>query len=256
MFAPLPQELRLRRLAAGGLCILALAGCGTTIDRLAAVGEEPALRPIENPTVEPDYQPVTLPMPRPDMNVSHPNSLWRSGARGFFKDQRAHRVGDILTVLIQIDDAATVNNATTRTRDNSEDASISTLFGYQTSFGRILPESIDPTNLVDIDSDSQTRGTGQIERDEEINLRIAALVTQVLPNGNLVIRGTQQVRVNYEVRELSVDGVVRREDISVDNTVLHDQIAEARIVYGGRGTLSDVQKPRYGQEIFDIIYPF
>jgi flagellar L-ring protein precursor FlgH len=241
---------------AAALAMLALAGCSSTIDRLAAVGETPELSPIENPTMRPDYQPVTLPMPVEDTYTFAPNSLWRTGARAFFKDQRAQRIGDILTVLIEIDDKASVGNSTTRTRDNAEDASLGAFFGYEQALDRVLPEAINPTNLVDIDSDSKTKGSGEIARDEQINLRIAAVVTQVLPNGNLVIQGSQEVRVNYDVRELFVEGVIRREDISAENTVRHDQIAEARIVYGGRGTLSDVQRPRYGQEIFDILYPF
>ena len=235
---------------------LALGGCTTMIDRLAQVGETPELTPIENPTEQPGYEPISLPMPAPETRKYQANSLWRAGARGFFKDQRANRVGDILTVLIAIDDDASVDNTTSRTRDANEDASISALFGYEDALDAIFPEDVDPTSLVDIDSDSLAKGVGEIDREEKINLRIAAIVSQVLPNGNLVIHGSQEVRVNYEVRELLVDGVIRREDISSENTVDHDQIAEARIVYGGRGTLSDVQRPRYGQDIFDIIYPF
>ena len=141
-------------------------------------------------------------------------------------------------------------------RDNNEDASVSKFFGLETNAVQFLPSQIDPTNLIDIDSDSLTDSTGAMTRNEAITLRIAAIVTQVLPNGNLVIHGSQEVRVNFEVRELSVDGVVRPEDISSTNTVTHDQIAEARILCGGRGTLSDIQRLRYGQELFDIIYPF
>ncbi len=246
---------RLRRLALAVAGVLAMAGC-TMVDRLAAVGNTPELDPIENPTLTPDYRPVSMPMPRPELPRFEYNSLWRAGARTFFKDQRANRVGDILTVLIQIDDDANVDNSTTRNRDNSEGASIGGFFGYEGQLAKIFPETIDNDNLVDLGSKSQVKGSGTIGRKEEINLRIAAVVTQVLPNRNLVIHGTQQVRVNFEVRELSINGVVRREDITSDNTVRHDQIAEARIVYGGRGTLSDVQQPRYGQEVFDIIYPF
>ena len=248
--------------AAGWRCLalaiagaLTLAGCNM-VDRIAAVGNTPELQPIENPTLKPDYQPVSLPMPQPEIARYHANSLWRAGARSFFKDQRAHRIGDILTVLIQIDDDASVNNSTQRTRDNDEGASLGGLFGLESELSKVFPEGIVPSKLIDIGSESKSNGTGTIGRQEEINLRIAAVVTQLLPNGNLVIQGSQQVRVNFEVRELSVIGIVRREDINSDNTVRHDQIAEARIVYGGRGTLSDVQKPRYGQEIFDIIYPF
>ncbi len=238
------------------LAALALSGCTGVLDRLATIGETPELAPIENPTLQPGYQPVSLPMPPPEERVYNSNSLWRSGATAFFKDQRAHKVGDILTVLIQIDDDASVGNSTLRTRDNNEDASIGALLGYEQAFNRIFPQAIVPTDLIDIDSDMRSQGTGQIDRNEVINLRIAAVISQVLPNGNLVIHGSQEVRVNYEVRELLITGVIRREDISSDNTVRHDQIAEARIAYGGRGTLSDVQRPRYGQELFDIFYPF
>ena len=244
-----------RRLAIVIAGVLATAGC-TMVDRLAAVGNTPELETIQDPTRKKGYQPVSLPMPLPEMLAFNSNSLWRAGARTFFKDQRANRVGDILTVLIQIDDDASVDNSTTRNRDSSEGTSIGAFFGYEEQLARILPETVDNDNLVELGSKSQVKGSGQIGRKEEINLRIAAIVTQVLPNHNLVIYGTQQVRVNFEVRELSISGVVRREDISSENTVKHDQIAEARIVYGGRGTLSDVQQPRYGQEIFDILYPF
>jgi flagellar L-ring protein precursor FlgH len=250
------RDTRTLSIAVAAFTVLALGGCTTMIDRLAQVGETPELRPIENPTAKSDYTPVSLPMPAPESRSYESNSLWRTGARGFFKDQRAQRVGDILTLIVAIDDAAAVDNQTKRTRDSNEDASISTLFGYESQLDAILPEAVDPTNLVGIESGSLADGKGQIDRKEKIDLRVAAIVTQVLPNGNLVIHASQEVRVNYEVRELVVDGVVRREDIDSTNTVQHDQIAEARIVYGGRGTLSDVQRPRYGQEVFDIIYPF
>lgn len=252
----MPQAPHRLRLVAVAFAALALAGCAETIDRLAAVGETPKLKPIENPTLDPNYQPVSLPMPQKERTAFAPNSLWRTGARGFFKDQRAQRVGDILTVLIEIDDTAKVDNATKRTRSNTEGASAPKILGYETKLSSVLPEALDPSSLIDLKSDSLSNGTGEIQRNEKIDLKVAAVVTQILPNGNLVIQGTQEVRVNYEVRELYVQGVVRREDISSDNTVRHDQIAEARIAYGGRGTLSDVQRPRYGQEIFDILFPF
>lgn len=236
--------------------IFVLGGCAETIERLERVGKEPQLTPITNPVQASEYRPISLPMPMPEAEIHQANSLWRAGAKGFFKDQRASRVGDILTVVININDTAEVNNQTRRARDNSEAASIGNMFGYEGSLAGVLPSAFDPDNLINIGSDSSSDSTGTLSRDETITLQVAAIVTQVLPNGNLVIHGTQEVRVNFEVRQLSIDGVVRHEDISSTNTVTHEQIAEARIVYGGKGTISDIQRPRYGQEIFDIIYPF
>jgi len=230
---------------------LALGACNA-VDRVAAIGAEPALAPIENPVLAANYQPVSMPMPQPEPTIGNANSLWRTGARSFFKDQRASKVGDILTVTIEIADSATVSNRSRRSRDNAEDAAIDGLFGLQNN----ALSGMDPGNIVDLSSESQSDGRGDIARNETINLEVAAVVTQVLPNGNLVIHGVQEVRVNYEVRELLVDGVVRPEDITASNQVSHDQIAEARIAYGGRGQITDVQQPRYGQQLLDIIYPF
>lgn len=243
------------RTASLAVAVATLAGCNA-LDRLSRVGAEPELKPIENPVDEPDYEPVTMPMPRPEQASYQPNSLWRTGTRAFFKDQRAHDIGDILTVKIEIDDDASLSNSTEQARSTGENADVSALFGYEQSFDKVLPEAIDPTNLLDINSDREIKGAGSVDRGEQINLKVAAIVTQVLPNRNLVIRGRQEVRVNYEVRELWITGVVRPEDITSTNTIDYEKIAEARIAYGGRGVLSDVQQPRYGAQILDIIYPF
>jgi flagellar L-ring protein precursor FlgH len=234
---------------------LSLSACNL-MNRLAAVGEEPQLSTIQSPAPLAAPQAVSLPMPAPLPVERQPNSLWRPGSRAFLKDQRASNVGDILTVIIEIADNAAINNTTTRTRTNSENSSASAFLGYEASLGAILPEAVDPTNLVDLDSDSSSAGGGGVNRNESINLRVAALVTQVLPNGNLVLAGRQEVRVNFEKRELQVAGIIRPEDITSTNTVDYDQIAEARIAYGGQGQISDVQQPRYGQQVFDILWPF
>ena len=197
-----------------------------------------------------------MPMPEPEEIVYQPNSLWRSGSRAFFRDQRAARVGDILTVLINVADSAKVNNTTKRSRANSENAGMNNLFGYESYLDKVFPNAVDNTSLADLDSTSASEGQGSVDRKETIDLTVAAVVTQVLPNGNLVIAGRQQVRVNYEVRDLLVSGIVRPEDISNTNTIQHTQIAEARISYGGEGQISDVQQARYGQQLFDIIMPF
>ncbi len=255
MISDLTRARILRR--AGLLAVLAasLSACNLAT-RLGEVGSAPELTPIVNPVQAPNYRRISLPMPRSEPALRQPNSLWRPGARAFFKDQRAALVGDILTINIAIADEATIRNRTTRSRNNSESAELTGIFGYEGSLAQVLPEAVNPGNLVDFGSQSATKGDGQVDRGEEINLTIAALVTQVLPNGNLVVSGSQEVRVNFEVRRLSVSGVVRPEDISASNTVNHSQIAEARIIYGGRGQISDLQQPRYGQQVFDILMPF
>lgn len=258
MFRPAPTAIA--RLLPLGLILAAavmLSGCNA-LQRLTEVGEAPKLSQVTDPTRNRDYQPVSMPMPRPQSEAPLANSLWRPGARGFFRDQRAGEVGDILTVIVSIEDSAVFDNTTRRTRQNvSESAGLTNFLGLETKALRaVLPDDFVNTSLVDAESGSDHEGTGNITRSETLSLRLAALVTQVLPNGNLVITGSQETRVNNELRALTVTGVIRPEDITNSNTISSDQIAEARISYGGRGTISDVQQPRYGQQIFDIIFPF
>ena len=82
------------------------------------------------------------------------------------------------------------------------------------------------------------------------------MITEVLPNGNLAIFGRQEVQVNFERRDLVVAGVIRPEDITSGNTIAYEQIAEARVSYGGQGQITDFQQPRYGQQLYDIVFPF
>ncbi|HYC04641.1 MAG TPA: flagellar basal body L-ring protein FlgH [Azospirillaceae bacterium] len=242
------------RLAAAAATALLLTACGTA-DRLANVGKVPAMSPIENPQALTGYQPVRMPMPAPVAQERQANSLWQAGARAFFKDQRASQIGDILTIEIQIDDSAEMENTTERSRSGSEGLGVPSLFGLENNIARALNQG-DSTNLLSANGNSSSTGEGTIERSEQIELKVAALITQVLPNGNLVVQGRQEVRVNYEVRELLISGVIRPEDINSQNTIGYEKIAEARISYGGRGHISDVQQPRIGQQIVDIISPF
>lgn len=252
----LPRSRSLPPIAGLLLVATLLGGCGDTLARLSEVGREPAMTTIQNPTQSPAYRPVTMPMPQTVSAKPHANSLWRPGARAFFKDQRASRVGDILTVQISIKDEARIKNETSRSRTNGADASVGAFLGYETSLSRVLPEAINPGSLIDFDSRSTHAGAGSVNRDETIKLDVAAVVTQRLPNGNLVVHGRQEVRVNFEVRQLQIAGVIRPEDITATNTVSHEKIAEARISYGGKGQITDVQQPGYGQQIYDIIWPF
>ena len=237
------------------LAAIGLSACSTA-ERLSRLGQGPELAGMENPTSDPRWRPVTMPMPNPGDPPLQNNSLWRQGSRTFLRDQRATAVGDLVTILVSIQDEADMANSTNRNRDNSESMGIPNLLGLESSFGRLFPSGFDPSRAVSASSASDVAGAGTLKRSEQINLRVAATVSQVLPNGNLVVVGRQQVRVNQELRDLQVGGIIRPQDIGSDNTVRHDRLAEARIAYGGRGTISDVQRPRYGQELLDILLPF
>src|SRR6478672_3575672 len=246
---------RLRRVAISGLllAVCALASGCSSIDRLSQIGETPKLTAIENPTAQPGYKPVQMPMPKPEVASYSPNSLWRNGSRAFFKDQRAARVGDLLTVTVNFTDKANIANETQRSRSSKEDSGITDFIGSQTI---TQPLKILPGRILTTDSTASSDGKGSVNRQEALQTNVAAVVTQVLPNGNLVVEGKQEIRVNFEIRELIVAGIVRPEDIQSDNTIDSSKIAQARIAYGGRGQITDVQQPRYGQQVMDVLLPF
>ncbi|MBT8473122.1 MAG: flagellar basal body L-ring protein FlgH [Marinicaulis sp.] len=236
--------------------LLSVTAACSTVDRIKNIGEAPAFAPTENPAKMLGAREVALPMPANYDEPGNANSLWRPGSRTFFRDQRARRAGDIVTVVIDINDRARLNNTTERSRANGESAGLPAFGGFEQRLVDLLPDGANASSLVDMSSDSTSRGEGSVDRREDVELTVAAIVTQVLPNGNLVVAGKQEVRVNYELRELTVTGIIRPEDISNANRIQHTQIAEARISYGGRGHLTDVQQARYGQQLYDILFPF
>jgi flagellar L-ring protein precursor FlgH len=231
-----------------------LCGCAT-IQRLGEIGSPPPMSPTADPTTEPKYRPVSMPMPHVRPTPTQAGSLWMGG-RAFFKDQRAAQVGDIVTVLVNTTDTADVENASTETRQGSETMGVPNFFGLEAQLPKILSKAVNASSLVSATSAGSAGGTGVIKRNETVTLRLAGVITQVLPNGNLVVAARQEMRVNSELRELRVSGVIRPQDIASDNTVPHDRMAEARISYGGRGQLTDVQTPRYGQQALDLLLPF
>ena len=243
------------RLLAVMLIAAMLTGCNL-FSRLSGVGDGPELTNIHNPVSRPDYRPVSLPMPAPQAAEDNPNSLWRSGARAFFKDHRAKEVGDILTVELNLDDSASLANTTERDRADSEDTDVTNFLGLEAEYSKVLPQGISPAAVISMGNTHSTSGEGSIERSESIELTFAAVITQILPNGNLIIIGRQEIMVNSELRELMVTGVIRPEDIDSSNIVSHEKIAEMRVAYGGRGTLSELQQPRWGTQIWDILFPF
>ncbi len=235
----------------------ALAAPGVAYDAARRAMGPPQLAPVATPEYLTGGGERSMPQPVPAAyEAGQPNSLWRTGSRSFFNDQRASRIGDILTVNIEIDDKAEVSNSSDRQRESSTSAGVSNFFGLEQVAGQIFNSAFDPQNLVGAEAESEHRGSGAINREEKIELTIAAVIVDRLPNGNLVLAGRQEVRINGELRELTVSGIIRPEDVTANNTINHTQIAEARISYGGRGTISAVQRPNWGQRLGDAISPW
>lgn len=234
-----------------------LAACNGKLD---TIGRPPPISApgAQTPTIEPPTpQRIALaPPPLPPSTTHRTGSLWQSGPTSLFGDRRARQVGDILTVIIEIEDEAEISNSTTRSRSGSDDVTVEAAFGLPQIADVILPGSGSLNPGVSASGSSSSNGTGAISREETITLRLAATVLNVLPNGHLVIRGSQEVRVNSELRDMQIAGIVRPEDISRANVITHDKIADARISVGGRGVLTNVQQPRYGQQVVDAISPF
>lgn len=239
-----------KALIAAALLAAPLGACSTAMEAVRG----PELAPIGYPAALVPVQQAYL--PAPESRAASSNSLWRAGARTFFGDQRARRIGDIVTVSIDIDDSAQTSNSTNRARTNEASGGVTNFFGLENSLGGAFPAGFDPANLIGTQGESTATGSGSVNRSERVSLTIAAVVTDVLTNGNLVIQGRQEVRTNREVRELTVAGIVRPEDISSANTIAHTQIAEARISYGGRGDISRMQATPAAQSLVERFSPF
>jgi len=233
------------------ICTIALVGCG----RIKQVGRAPEL--TSNSGGNEHFAMTAGPiLPEIAEAPADSASLWTAGRQSLLGDRRAGRRGDILTVVISIDERAEFANSSERSRNGRESLAVPDLFGVPQVLDRELPEGASLANAVDLDSRSDFSGDGTIRRKERLALRVAATVIEVQPNGVLRIEGTQEVRVNNEVRVLLVTGFVRPEDVTRQNEITYDKIASARISYGGRGQITDVQQPRYGQQVADIVLPF
>jgi flagellar L-ring protein precursor FlgH len=238
---------------AAALLLPALAACSSVREAV----DGPKMGPMGYPAAlvgqsQPEFESAREPPPQPPTA----NSLWRVGARTFFHDQRAGRVGDILTVLVTVNDSAKTSNTTNTGITTSNAMGVPNFFGLESTLGKILPGGYNPSNMITTNTADASQGTGGINRTEQISLTIAAVVTQVLPNGNMVIQGSQEIKTNQDVRQLTVAGIVRPEDISSSNTIYSSQIAEARINYGGRGDIASVQKTPGGTALLQRFWPF
>ncbi|MBE0454790.1 MAG: flagellar basal body L-ring protein FlgH [Roseovarius sp.] len=234
------------------LLLLVVAGCA----RMDHIGKPPGFTPTMNSTEQLAMLDPGLPLEKAARLPVQEASLWNGGRKSLLGDRRAARRGDILTVVVEIDEEAEISNSTSRARNGSESLAVPDLLGLPQHINRRLPEGASLDRAVGLNSTSRSGGDGSVKRSEELTLRVAATVMQVLPNGVLEIQGSQEVRVNFELRELLVTGFVRPEDISRQNEITYDKIAAARISYGGRGQITDMQQPRIGQQVLDAILPF
>ncbi|MEM9705446.1 MAG: flagellar basal body L-ring protein FlgH [Pseudomonadota bacterium] len=237
---------------------VSLQACAARIDPF---GQGPAMSPPGQPTypvppAAPDRLALARATPAVPVEDGASGSLWRSGPTSLFGDRRARGLGDIVTVVVEINEQAQIRNRTIATRTATEGASVPAFFGLPSLAAEALPgtNGLDPA--IDISTNSALNGDGNIQRQDQITLQVAATVVEVLPNGHMVVAGSQEVRVNSELRDLQVAGIIRPEDISRRNTITYEKIADARVVYGGRGTLSAAQTPRYGQRALDSVLPF
>ncbi len=230
---------------------LAISGCA----RIKSIGQEPEFTPPQT-----SVEAMAMMSPTNSLDAYAPQpataSLWAGDRESLLGDRRAIQRGDIFTVVIEINDRAEISNSSDRNRSGSQQMSVPSLFGVPQRINENLPAgaSLDPA--VQLNSSSSSSGDGSVRRNEKLTLRVAATIVDVLPNGVLSIQGTQEVRVNFELRELLVSGYVRPEDITRQNEITYDKIASARISYGGRGQITDMQQPRYGQQALEAVLPF
>ncbi|MVO17900.1 flagellar basal body L-ring protein FlgH [Parasedimentitalea huanghaiensis] len=244
------KKLTMTKMALVGLALL--GACA----RLDHVGKAPTFTPANETPGHVAMLWQGLPVSSQPQRAVDEASLWSGARQSLLGDRRAIRKGDILTVVIEIDEEAEISNGTSRSRSGEEAMGVSNLLGVPQRLDEHLPDGASMATAVDLNSSSASTGKGSVKRNEKLTLRVAATIVDVLPNGVLAINGSQELRVNFEMRELLVTGYVRPEDISRQNEITYDKIASARVSYGGRGQITDVQQPRYGQQLLDVVLPF
>ena len=234
--------------------ILFLSACHDMRSQINDIGKPPKLNKVDKNSYLKD---ANQSLETSILESSNSNSLWLPKQKNFFfRDRKAKSIGDILKVKVSIEEKAKIDNKTSSSRDkNNKNFGVANLFGLEKS-ASVGKSHIDPSNLLSITGSSQNSGTGKIDRKETINTTIAAIIYKILPNGNFFIKGSQEIRVNFEIREITLTGIIRPEDLDSDNSVDLKQVAEARVSYGGRGQITAVQQPTYGKQFLDIVSPF
>ena len=234
---------------------LILPGCNL-LEKLSEIQDVPNLSRIQDPTLVADYRPVSMPMPEAERSVKKINSLWETGSRAFFKDQRASKVGDILTIIVALDESATIDTKSNLNRAVTSSMGVPNFFGFESKLKNVLPKAANPASLVSTSSNPALTGNAKYDRSDKMKTKVAAVVTQLLPNGNMVVQGRQEIRVYNEIRLIDLSGIVRREDISSNNTINFEKVAEGRISYGGRGDATDMHSFPGAQQVLNKISPF
>ncbi|MDH5796789.1 MAG: flagellar basal body L-ring protein FlgH, partial [Anaplasmataceae bacterium] len=232
------------------------SGCSSTLERLKNIGQEPEINTMDIAHDEEEENKNKNCI----NNTKYYNSLWQCNSRSFFKDNRAHKVGDIIKAKIKISDKAEMQNSSSRSRQSAEGLSLPKLFGLERKIQSYTHDKsvnkTKPEEMLSLKGSNYSNGDASIDRDEKIYIEMAVIVRKVLPNGSLIVGGSQEIRVNYEVRRIMITGIVSPDDIDIDNTIQSSKIAELRVSYGGKGQMTDVQQPRIGHQIIDIISPF
>lgn len=247
-------------IATSCLCACFLSGC--LAEKLSEVGTGPQISQIQNPTLTENYAPVSMPMPQPSKPQHNINSLWQIGSKAFFKDQRAGKIGDIVTVIVQINNKESTTYTPNITKNTKTDTGISSFLGLQHQMKNALPNKfgndLEQTKNKWLKSDSHSfhKGSGKYDLEDHMQFKISATICQVLPNGNLVIQGITEMKLMNEVREIQLRGIIRRSDIQSDNSISSDKIAELRVVYAGRGDITDAGNKPWGVQVVEKVMPF
>jgi flagellar L-ring protein precursor FlgH len=247
---------------------LLLSGCRSTFERLSYLDEPPPLSRIKDPTTIPGYEPVSMPMPEPIMTqADSKNSLWQTGSKAFFKDQRAGKVGDILTVNVDVKNEQSFELSPDIDRASKVNSNLTNLLGWQRRLPvetkmDILNNKVNNENktllpnLANLENKSTLKTTGKYNVKDNMKFTIASHVTQILPNGTMVIEGRQELGLSNEVREIHITGIIRREDLDSTNSIALPKIAQLRISYRGRGELTDMANAPIGHQIVNKVLPF
>lgn len=236
-----------------------LAGCAA--EKLSRIGSSPQVSEIQNPVLQSNYMPISMPMSRPTSERKGMNSLWQTGSKSFFKDQRARKIGDLVTINIAIDNKESTSVTPSINRQTTMSSTAKNLLGLQTNLEHILPTGAKSSKganneYINTSSKPQHSGSGKYDVEDKINFQVSATVIQVLPNGNMVIVGKAEIKLLNEIREIGVKGIVRASDVKSDNSVDGKKVAELRILYTGRGDISDAVEQPWGNKVLDRIMPF